>query len=214
MLASFPVRGFTVVSCKSNMRNYRNPAVEYVRAKKEFRDDGSLLSMELTNHWFHNWMLKLLVERITDFCARQSVADFGTCRPVQFVIASRDGFYLDDFVEYLKLDQENQQAGTSTLHYHPDWRVIDWQLFSEAPAANVPGLQLADIVCGAFLHSVDIKRFGKCNTELAKSLRPIMTKNHKGERHNYGITRWPWHWWKAKLPFQQTDIFRFYGYPN
>jgi hypothetical protein len=214
MLAGLPVRGFTVVSCKSNMRNYRNPAVEYVRAKKEFRDDGSLLSMELRNHWFHNWMLKVLVERISDFCAKQSIKDCGACRPVQFVIASRDGFYLHDFVEYLKLDQENERNGTSTLRYHPDWRVIDWELFGEAPAANVPGLQLADIVCGAFLHSVDKRRFGACNPELAKTLRPVMARNQKGELHNYSVTRWPWHWWKAKIPPDQTDIFRFYGYPK
>ncbi len=212
MLAQLPTRCFTVTSCKANMLLYRNPAVEYARARKEFRDDGSLLSLERQNHWFHNWMLKVLLERVTDYCAWRSVTDFGEPRAVKFVIASRDGFYLDDFVEYLKLDQQNEINRTATLNYHLDWRVVDWELFSEAPAAGVPGLQLADIVCGSFLHAVDRHRFGACDTRYAKALRPVMARNALGEYHDVGVTRWPWHFWKAKLPPDQTDIFRFYGY--
>lgn len=212
MLATFPVRCFTVTTCKANMLNYRNPAVEYARARKEFRDDGSLLSMELENHWFHNWMLKVLVERVTDYCAWRSIVDHGEPRIVKFVIASRDGFYLNSFVDYLKLDQQNEIDGTSTLNYHPDWRVLEWEQFSEAPAANVPGLQLADIVCGSFLHAVDKRRYGKCNTEFAKALSRVMARRGHEGHHNFGVTRWPWAFWKAKLPPDQTDIFRFYGY--
>jgi hypothetical protein len=212
MLATYPVRCFTVTTCKANMLNYRNPAVEYARARKEFRDDGSLLAMELRNHWFHNWMLKVLLERVTDYCAWRSIVDYGEPRSVKIVIASRDGFYLDDFVEYLKLDQENEIAGTATLQYHLDWRVVDWEQIREAPAASVSGLQLADVVCGSFLHAVDKRRFGTCNTEFAKSLKRVMARNAIGEYHNVGVTRWPWQFWKAKLPPDQTDIFRFYGY--
>lgn len=213
-LAALPVRCFTLTSCKSNMRLYRNPKVEYARARKEFRDDGSLLSMELRNHWFHNWMLKVLVERVTHYCAWRSLADFGEVRPLQMVIASRDGFFLADFVEYLQIDKANHEAGTDTLPFHPDWRAISWPLITEAPAANVPGLQLADIVCGSFLHAVDKRRFGECNTTYAKTLRPVMVRNAAGERHNLSVTRWPWKFWEAKLPPDQTDIFRFYGYDD
>jgi hypothetical protein len=74
------------------------------------------------------------------------------------------------------------------------------------------GLQLADIVCGSFLHAVDKKRFGTCNTDYAKRLHKIMAMNYVGERHNFGVTRWPWKFWMAKLPSDHTDIFRFYGY--
>lgn len=212
MLANLPVRCFTVISSKQNMRNYRNPAVEYARAIKEFRDDGSLISMKPKNHWFHNWMLKVLVERVTQYCAWRSFVDFGEARPLKMVIASRDGFYLNDFKSYLRLDQEREATGTATLDYHPDWRVIDWDHIREAPAANVPGLQLADIVCGSFLHAVDKRRFGACNSDYAKALSPVMTRNGRGERHNVSVTRWPWAWWKANLPPDHTDVFRYYGY--
>lgn len=212
MLAGFPVRCFTVLSCKQNMRNYRNTRVEYARAKKEFRDDGSLISMELENNWFHNWMLKVLVERVTHYCAWRSIVDYGRVVPLQMIIASRDGFYLSSFTNYLRLDQENQAAGDATLPYHPDWRCVDWRLISEAPAASTPGLQLADIVCGSFLNAVDKRRFGTCNTDYAKALLPVMTRNAVGERHNVSVTRWPWKFWMANLPPDQTDIFRFYGY--
>jgi len=154
----------------------------------------------------------VLLERVTDYCAWRSITDFGEPRAVKIVVASRDGFYLDDFIDYLKLDQENEIAGTATLNYHLDWRVIDWDLITEAPAAGVPGLQLADIVCGSFLHAVDKSRFGACDTTFAKSLKPVMARKAGNEYDNVGVTRWPWQFWKAKLPPDQTDIFQFYGY--
>lgn len=212
MLAALPVRAFTVTSHKANMRNYRNPAAEYALAKKDFRDDGTLLSMEPQNGWFHNWMLKVLVERVTDWCARRSIREYGHPRSVSFCIASRDGFYLKSFVDYLKLDQERERTNSAVLRYHPDWRVVDWELFDERRAAAVPGLQLADVVCGSFLHAVDKRRFGKCNSDYAKLIEPIMAQSNLGARSGYSVTRWPWHWWKSDLPEDHTDIFRHYGY--
>jgi hypothetical protein len=89
--------------------------------------------------------------------------------------------------------------------------VLDWDhQITEAPAANLAGLQLADIVCGSFSHAVDKKRYGHCN---AKTLQKVMARNARGEIADFGVTAWPRPLNKGKRPLdtQQEEIFRFYG---
>lgn len=68
MLANLPVRLFVVASNKKNMRQYKNE-----RAAKV-----------LSNQWFYNWLVRILVERITHYCERDSIKRFGQPRYVKF----------------------------------------------------------------------------------------------------------------------------------
>lgn len=220
MLASLPVKCLTNISRKANMLHHRNLAAENRPARRQYRDDGTWFILP-QNDWFQNWMTKLLVERITWFCAKSSLRRYGRLRTVEIVIGTRDGFYIDDFIDYLKLDQSNELNGTSTLKFHPNWNVIDWEKISEAPAANVPGLQLADIVCGAFLHAVDKKRYGTCNPQYAKELITLFPEGvkpgipyTKEEKSDYSVSAWPRPLNKGNRPLtdDQWEIFRHYGF--
>jgi hypothetical protein len=213
MLADYPIRGFTNISRKGNMVHYRNLRAENRPENRIYRDDGTWF-MKPRNEYFQNWMTKVLVERVTWYCARRSIREFGKPRVVKLVIASRDGFYIGDFINYLMRDQSNQQSGKATLRFHPDWRVLDWRQIKEAPAANVPGLQLADIVCGAFSHAVDRKRYGQCDPTYAKALFNKMARNAKGQHVAFGVTAWPKPLTKGNRPLhpEQWEIFRFYGF--
>jgi hypothetical protein len=162
-------------------------------------------------------MTKVLVERVTWYCARISKKEYGQPRIVRIVIGTRDGFYIDDFIDYLKDDQENQRTGKSTLRFHPDWRVLDWGEIVEAPAAGTPGLQLADILVGSFSQAVDKRRHRGCNPEYAKQFFHRMARNAKRRHAHFGVTIWPFPLTKgrrAPLDPDQEEILRFYGFDN
>lgn len=220
MLSTFNVRCLTNLSRKANMVDYRNLAAENRPARRQYRDDGTWITLP-QNDYFQNWMTKVLVERITWFCAKASLTRYRMRRTVKIVIGTRDGFYIDDFIDYLRLDQENETTGTSTLTFHPNWHIIDWNNISEAPAANVPGLQLADIVCGSFLHAVDKRRYGTCNPAYAKALTPLFPVGAKPnvpytneERCDYSVTAWPRPLTKGRRPLSddQWEIFEHFNF--
>src|SRR5690606_15797825 len=71
-VASKHLRCFAVVSNKRNMRGYRNLRAE--------RHD--------TRNPFYNWMLRLLLERATDFCATRSMRDYGEMRSMRLELAA------------------------------------------------------------------------------------------------------------------------------
>jgi hypothetical protein len=212
MLGSLSVRGFTNISRKANMVNYRNLRAENRPARRVYQDDEQFV-LKPENDWFQNWMTRVLVERVTWYCARLSIKEYKEPRIVRIVIGSRDGFYIQSFIDYLKLDLENQRTGKDTLKYHPDWRVLDWDQITEAPAASEPGLQLADILCGAFTHAVDKKRYGRCGASYAQAFKKIMARGADGAIANCGVTAWPRPLTKGNRPLapEQTEIFRFYG---
>jgi hypothetical protein len=212
MLGSYPVRCFTNISRKANMVNHRNLKAENRPARRIYQDDDTWI-LKPENDWFQNWMTKVLVERVTWYCARRSIREYGRPRTVKIIVGSRDGFYINSFIDYLKLDQENERTGKDTLKFHPDWRVLDWDQIVEAPAANVPGLQLADILCGAFSHAVDKKRYGACTTAYAKALSNKVARNARGDQADFGVTAWPRPLTKGNrsLDPDQLEIFRFFG---
>jgi hypothetical protein len=216
MLSEYPMVGFANMSRKANMVDYRNLAAENRPARRVYRDDGNWFYPP-QNDYFQNWMTKVLVERVTWYCARISKKEYGQPRIVRIVIGTRDGFYIDDFIDYLKDDQENQRTGKSTLRFHPDWRVLDWGEIVEAPAAGTPGLQLADILVGSFSQAVDKRRHRGCNPEYAKQFFHRMARNAKRRHAHFGVTIWPFPLTKgrrAPLDPDQEEILRFYGFDN
>jgi hypothetical protein len=59
-IAKLPLRCFVVMSNKKNMQGYPNPFAEKVPAR----------------NWFYCWMTRLLLERITGYCASRTKRDW------------------------------------------------------------------------------------------------------------------------------------------
>jgi len=217
MLAGYPVRCFTVLSHKANMYGYRNRKVEERYEWKEYADDGNYI-INPRNQWFHNWLLKVLLERATAYCAELSIREFGEPRIMELQIANKGGFSLPAFMSYLDLDHYQRNANSGVLGRYVDARVMDLHQIYEQPAAQVPGMQLADTVSGSFLRAVDIKRFGNCDTTYARNLGRSMCKHPTLRRAphrricDFGVMAWPRPLWKAGLDPQQLEIFRHFGY--
>jgi hypothetical protein len=212
MLGKLPVRCFAIVSHKTNMVGYSNPRVERRHAWRDYAPDGTW-TVKPRNSFFHNWLLKVLLERVTQYVGARSRREHGRPRTVRIVIAKRGGFNLAEFKAYLYDSRIKSTAGKTLLPGDLDWSVVELNEISIAPAANLAGLQLADIVAGAFSNAVDHGRFGACDLRYAQNLAGRMTLNPRsGRTTDFGVMAWPRPLRKAKLKSEQVGIFRFYGY--
>jgi hypothetical protein len=214
-LGKMPVRCFVLISHKTNMIGHRNVRCEIrYNPRMNFGDDGTEFDTQIRQKTkYPNFVLKLLLERVTAWCERRIIREFGSHRPVAITIAQRGGWYLDEFKDYIAKDRQNQIAKTGTLPVYLRHSIVEPNLVTTAPAANVAGLQLADLVTGAFSRAVDEKRFGKCDRRFVYNLAPRIARTGGVRRiAGYGVTGLPWNLWEAKLTPEQERLFRMFGY--
>jgi hypothetical protein len=213
-LGKLPVRCFAVLSHKANMLNYRNVRAERASDLRLYGDDGtSFTSVPRRKLWYPHIVLKILLERVTEWCHIRSLHDFGAPRPVAITIAQRGGFYLDRFKAYLEKDRRNYESRTGTLPVYLAWSVVDLDLIRTAPADNVAGLQFADVVTGSVSRAVDEQRFGACDRRFAANLGwRIPRKGRQRRIAGWGVTGLPWNLWEANLTTEQEKFFRMFGY--
>ena len=72
-LAQRPIKAFVLASNKKNMRGYRNMRAERVRSQQ----------------WFYNFCLRLLLERVTDFCFHHAASERAKDRFLKIVYSER-----------------------------------------------------------------------------------------------------------------------------
>ncbi|BBB96151.1 MULTISPECIES: DUF3800 domain-containing protein [Bradyrhizobium] len=195
-LTQLPIRGFVLASNKKNMRRYQNMRAERVRSQQ----------------WFYNFCLRLLLERVTDFCYRHASSERAKDRFLKIVYSERGGHSYAQTSAYQELLKMQAKGGALVLTKRRImWEVLDWRLAEPASHKNSAGAQLADIVASAFYQAVDTLPPTKWNNEFAKLLMPIMAREN-GSCMNCGVALQPTPPWKAKLNDEQKQIFEFYGY--
>jgi hypothetical protein len=199
-LAEQPVRLFALLSNKKNMRGHTNPRAE---AK----------SNPLTpRQYFYNFCLRLILERVTDYCFRRSMRETGQPGHVKIIFSRRGGHTYGHTFAYGELLKVQSRAGTTILQKRTiNWQVIDRRLMEQLPHGDNAGLQLADIVASSFYQAVDILPPTKWNTANAKLLIPRVA-TEGGFYRDYGVALQPTPPRKARLLPQQREIFEFYGY--
>jgi len=216
-VGKLPVRCFVILSHKANMLNYRNARAEQASDWRLYGDDGtSFTTLPRRKLWYSHIVLKVLLERATEWCRIRSMRDYREPRPVAITIAQRGGFYVDRFRAYLtERDRRNYQSGTGTLPGYLAWSVVDPELIRSAPADNVAGLQLADVVAGSFSRAVDERRFGICDRRFACNLGWRIARKGAWRRiAGWGVTGLPWNLWEANLTAEQAQLFRLFGYDD
>ncbi len=195
-LADLPVRCFTVVSNKQNMRGHQN-----VNAAKVYAP---------ARNWFYWWMTRLLLERVTDFCERRSLRDYGEPRLVRLEFSRRGGLFYSHFRGYLMwLQQQSKNDALFLKKGDLKWSVMDPmnQVFAYEHGERA-GLQLADVVAGAFFQAVNLNR-GVCDPRYAKALSPRMAVSAAGNAFDYSVKLMPGNYlFRAQGP--QREIFDFY----
>jgi Protein of unknown function (DUF3800) len=196
-IAQLPLRAFVLASNKKNMRRYRNERAERVSSQQ----------------WFYNFCLRLLLERVTDFCYQHTVRERTSDRRfLKIIYSERSAHSYAQTAAYQELLKTQAKGGALFLQKRRImWEVLDWRLAEAVSHESSPGAQLADVVASAFYQAVDTLPPTKWNNEFAKLLMPIVARENESCM-NYGVALQPTPPWKAKLNNKQKEIFEFYGY--
>jgi len=196
-MAELPIRIFVVASNKRNMRKHKNSNAEKIDSKQ----------------WFYNWLTRLLVERITDYCHQRAERHKLQRRHVKFVFSKAGGHSYSQTRAYLQYLKMQSVGGTTYLSRRTvSADVLDWNLVEEFPHYKRAGLQYADIPASAFYQAIDNLDTGPCDPRYAKALRPRIAMNENDIMRDYGVTIQPHKEWLIPISEDQREIFRFYGY--
>lgn len=195
LLAERPCRFFCVASNKKNMRGHDNERA----AKRGGRQ------------WYYNYCVRLLMERVTDFCLRDSKKRFGEPRCLRVIFSQRGGHSYGQTKAYWEVLKAQASGGTTYLNKREiTHQVLRFNLVDYVPHTQVAGLQLADVIASSFFQAADA-RGGKWLPDPAKLLAPRMAQE-AGVIADYGLVLQPTPPWKAALTPEQAEIFRYYGY--
>jgi hypothetical protein len=208
MLAEKHVRLFTIISNKQNMQGYKNPL------------PAKLTALLPGDNWFYCWMTRILLERITDYVAVNSVKKHGRVGRVKLVYSERGGLRYPQMKAYYEFINIKSAGGAIPL-YLPwgfvDFRTLHQDLLEVYSHRLLPALKLPDITASAFFRAVDIHDTGDLNPTFAKLLQPRVAADPVSKLiAGYGVKLMPS--WRGlndyKVPESQRAILRFYGYPR
>jgi hypothetical protein len=194
-LASLHVRVFSVISHKRNMQGYKNIRAEMAKVNR--------------TAYFYCWMTHLLLERVTAYCGRRTIKDYGEARPIRFEFSDRGGVKIEDIKAYYRYIMAQSRMG---MLYNPrfdlDWTVVDPNEMYSYPNSMRAGLQLADIAASSFYGGLELANDGTTKPEPAKLLLPRICPDQKSKRYGFGVKLMPV--WVPNLPPEQADLINFY----
>lgn len=151
---------FVVCSNKKNMRGHTNARAAQRGGKQ----------------YFYNYCVRLLIERVTDLCFRDSQKRYGEARNLRVVFSLRGGHSYGQTKAYWEILKAQSIGGTTFLDrrtIRPE--VLKFRLVDYVPHTQNAGLQLADIVASAFYQAADALG-PNWNPDPARLLRPRMAK--------------------------------------
>ena len=197
-LAKHGAKCFVVMSNKQNIEQYKNKNLGEEKA------------------WLYWWLTRLLMERVTDYCERQTPKNQIGKDKLRIVFSRRGGLTYENLKEYL--DLLHYQSVNKLLRLNVGdikWSMIDTNEILVKDHAERAGLQLSDLVAGAFYEAVERNRgeIVNCDSSHAKHLMPLMAKSAKGYVLSYGIKTMP-NLWEMELQDEQRAIFEYFGYSS
>ena len=197
-IAKLPVRCFDVMSNKRNMRGYVNSNAAKVYSP--------------ARNWFYWWITRLLLERVTDYCERRSIHDFGEPRAVRLEFSRRGGLYYSHFQAYLRWLRMQSRGGTMFLKQGDlKWSVINESNIHAFDHKERAGLQLADAIAGAFFQSVNLGPTGTSEPKYAMLLEPRMACDADGNIYDYGLKIMPGQFRLNALPHHRPILDFYYS---
>lgn len=195
MLSRKKARVLVVASHKDTMRSHYNPRLGRANGQK-----------------FYNWCLRLLLERVSEWCYRRSAYDGVEDCSARIVFSKRGGHKYDDLTDYLRKLEAQSLTGNLILSKRgiaPG--VISEKHIEVESDMNHAGLQLADIAVSSFFNAVN-SFAAKHDVGPATTLKPIVPKL-PGTRNaaEFGLLRLPFSH-QGQIPSADRPIFEEYGY--
>ncbi|MBL1438362.1 MAG: DUF3800 domain-containing protein [Rhodobacteraceae bacterium] len=194
-VSRLPIRAFAVCSNKLNMLKYQNNRAEVAGAKQ----------------WFYNYCVRLLMERVTDLCLRNSMRNGGKPESLKVIFSQRGGHSYGQTMAYWEKLKAQASGGTTLLNKREiRQQVLKFNLVDYVPHTQNAGLQLADIIASSFFQAVNTNE-GRWETRHAQRLKKVMATEN-GEVADYGLVLQPTDVRKFRPDEEQKKIFEFYGY--
>lgn len=200
---TFAARGFVVCSCKKTMLGYHN-----ARAAAASVNDRDYL---------YNFVARLLLERVTRYVVNAAPSHGIENPKLRIVMASRRGHHFGHFKAYVLQLINQATAGTTYLDTREiDASVLNWNLIDRAPASQLAGLQLADVLVSAFAQSIE-RASPHYADKVAMHLRPLMAEKkvprwRPASKANEGVTFYPATQAVHLLTPEQAVFFEHFGY--
>jgi hypothetical protein len=191
-LAELDCRIFVAASHKPNMRGYRNDRAAQVRSQEPF----------------YNWVLRILLERVTSYCLHRSTQEYGEPRLLRLELSRRGGLHYHQLVgyhEYLR-----RQAKPFLSRRTIEWSVLHPDLYFPVRPEQSAGTQIADVAASAFYQAANANASG-WEVAYAKALGPRLARQGRTIA-DHGLTLLPLPPTKPKLSPQQQEIFEYFGY--
>lgn len=192
LMAAREVRLFSVCSNKRNMRGHRNDRAEKAGGKQ----------------WFYNWIVRILMERATNYCLLNSLRKLGRPGKIKVLFSARGGHSYGQTKAYWEW---LRASGKPFLNRHQiKFEVLSFGLVDYVPHYMHAGLQLADIVASAFYQAVEINS-PRWSTGPAIALGQAMARS-KGLVADTGLVLQPHRIDDIALVEGQKDFFSHFGY--
>lgn len=195
VLGSKAVRLFVVASHKDTMR----------------RHDSKRLGRSSSQE-FYNWCLRLLLERVTQWCAAKCKKEGLTTQPARIVFSRRGGHNYEHLKGYLRKLEAQTLTGNLTLDANsiaPG--VIVEGLCEVVPHANLAGLQLADITASAFWQAANSASPSHDLEPASMLIRRLARKGDQRRPNRFGMLLLPFAH-QGDIPPADQTIFRQCGY--
>lgn len=195
VLAEKPARIFVIASHKDSMREHHS--------KKLGRANDRV---------FYNWCLRLLLERVTQWCAARCHKDGLPLHPARIVFSERGGHDYDELRGYLRKIEAQTLTGNLTLDRNSIVPGVIYESLCEVvPHSNRAGLQLADIAASAFFQSVTTV-LPRHSVDPARRLMGRLARKPRRRRPNgFGLLMLPFEH-QGDIPVTDREIFEIAGY--
>lgn len=208
MLAERHIRHFTIISNKQNMEGYKNPFA------------AKMTELLPQDNWFYCWMTRILLERITDYVAKNSMKKLARVGKVKLVFSERGGLRYSQMHAYYEWINMKSVGGKIPLFIpwgYVDFRCLHPDLLSVYSHKSLPALKMPDIVASAFFRALDVHDVPERNASFARLLGPKIASDPDSKMiAGYGVKLMPN--WKTidrfNVPGAQREILRHYGYPK
>jgi hypothetical protein len=196
-LAKKECKCFVVMSNKKNIEKYKNARLD---------NDNKA--------WIYWFLARLLLERVTEYCEGETPLERRGIDKLRIVFSRRGGLTYADFDAYLTKLYLQSRLNSLVLNYRDiKWSVIDWDEIRVLDHRERAGLQLADVIAGAFFQAVELNRGGNgtdCDPSCAKLLKSVIASRESGWTIGYGLKTMPVPRAMNLTPSQKV-LFEFYG---
>jgi hypothetical protein len=154
--------------------------------------------------YLYNYMLRWLLERVTDFLHRESGASPASVKIVFSRRTNTDYLTMKDYLILMRDEREKIRPVRSI-----NWSVLDVADIVVETHSKWAGLQLADIITSAIFQAFEPNVYGNYEPTYAKILKPRLLADRNGNCLNSGLTPVPG-WTKCAAEKAHLELFDYF----